>query len=79
AAVLLGVAAVVAVANDAPAWPPHVDLHGVATGAAVAVAAFAVALIGAAAAGGARWSGGWVRPRLRRPDPRHSAAPSRPR
>jgi hypothetical protein len=78
-AVALGVGALVAVAGDAPAWPPHVDLGGVATGTAVAVAAFGVALIGASAAGGARWSGGWVPPRLRRPDPRRSGAPSPPR
>jgi hypothetical protein len=55
------------VAGDAPAWPPHVDPGRVAAGAAVALAAFAVALIGALAAGGARWSRGWSPPRLSRP------------
>jgi hypothetical protein len=79
AAVLAGAGAFVAVAPNAPVWPPDVDLGLVTTGVAVAAATFTATVIWSAAAGGARWSGGWVPPRLRRPEARHSAVPSRPR
>lgn len=78
-ALILGVGAMVAVAPEAPAWPPEVDLALVAEGLAVVLVVTGIMLIGPALGGHPRWRQGWSRPRLRRADPRRSGTPSRSR
>jgi hypothetical protein len=79
AALALGVGAMVAVAPEAPAWPPEVDLGSIAEGLAVVLVVTGLMLIAPAVAGHPRWRQGWSTPRLRRADPRRSGTPSRSR
>ena len=79
-AVLTGVAAVVAVAPDAPSWPPSVELATVVEGVALALAGAAVVSAGLAAAAVTTWRRDVGRRPVGRSLDRASGAPSaRPR
>ena len=76
---VLGLGALVAVAPDAPAWPPRVALDPVLEGALLAVAGGAAVLAGAQALRRARWRTPGVPPIVARPRAGLSARGDRPR
>jgi hypothetical protein len=77
AGLVLGVGAMVAVAPDAPSWPPEVPLGDVAEGLALALVVAGLVLVAPVLAAHPRWRQGSSRPRLRRADPRRWGNSSR--